>query len=58
MKTRRFMNSKKEGHGETCKCRRCRAREESIERRPVRFKVSDLQREFSTNVQYQSDDDD
>ena len=53
------MNAKKDGHGETCKCRRCRAREESLERRPIKLNVTELPKNFySGDFQYQSDDDD
>jgi len=31
----------KEGHGETCQCRRCRARVEALERRPLRIRGSE-----------------
>ena len=36
--------ARKDRHGETCQCRRCRARIEALERRSLRLKSSDYKR--------------
>lgn len=38
---RRSPRQLKERHGETCQCRRCRARVEALERRPLRIRGSE-----------------
>ena len=37
----------KDRHGETCQCRRCRARVEALDRRPVKIRPNDYQRYLS-----------
>jgi hypothetical protein len=36
-KNKFYKSSLKEKHGETCMCKRCRARQDALERKPVRF---------------------
>jgi hypothetical protein len=40
---------KKERHGETCQCRRCRARSEALERKPPRIRPIDYANFISRN---------
>ncbi len=39
-KTKFAKASLKDRHGETCLCRRCRARQDALERKPARLKIS------------------
>jgi hypothetical protein len=43
----------KELHGETCQCRRCRARVEALERRPLKIKRVD----YANFVSRKTDDE-
>jgi hypothetical protein len=40
-----------EQHGETCQCRRCRARAEALDRRPVKFRITDHNIHTSRNTE-------
>jgi hypothetical protein len=44
----------KERHGETCQCRRCRARVEALERRPLKIRPVDYAK-FTSRI---TEDDD
>jgi len=52
----KHLDYRKKDHGETCQCRRCRAREKALDRRPMKAKVSEYAKYYSRLEQYDDED--